>query len=103
MSDWPLIKKTLPGGLRAVLLPRTEGATVTFMVLIGVGSRYETPKQSGLSHFLEHMFFKGTERRPTTKEIAEAIDNIGGESNAFTGEEYTGYYVKVAAAHLAEG
>lgn len=93
----------LPSGLRTVLLPRTEGETVSFLVLVGVGSRYETPRQNGLSHFLEHMFFKGTERRPTTKEIAEAIDNVGGEFNAFTGEEYTGYYVKVATQHLQHG
>jgi predicted Zn-dependent peptidase len=103
MSDFDLIKETLPGGLRAVLLPRHERQTVTFLVLIGVGSRYETPPQSGLSHFLEHMFFKGTTTRPSSKQIAEAIDGIGGEFNAFTGEEYTGYYVKVAAEHLERG
>jgi len=73
------------------------------MILIGVGSRYETPKQAGLSHFLEHMFFKGTQTRPSAKEIAEAIDSVGGEFNAFTGEEYTGYYVKLAAEHLNHG
>jgi predicted Zn-dependent peptidase len=103
MNNFPVIKKKLSSGLRFVLLPRSEGQTVTFMVLIGVGSRYETDKQNGLSHFLEHMFFKGTERRPTTKEIAEAIDGVGGEFNAFTGEEYTGYYVKVSAEHLEHG
>lgn len=103
MKNFPLVEKTLPGGLRTVFLPRHEGQTVTFLVLIGVGSRYETPRQSGLSHFLEHMFFKGTTTRPTTKEIAEAIENIGGEFNAFTGEEYTGYYVKVAAEYLEKG
>jgi predicted Zn-dependent peptidase len=84
-------------------MPRVEMASATILVLIGVGSRYETPKQSGLSHFLEHMFFKGTENRPTTKEIAEAIDNVGGEFNAFTTEEFTGYYVKVASEHIETG
>jgi len=103
MSSFNLTREKLPGGLRAVLLPRRESQTVTFLVLIGTGSRYETPRQGGLSHFLEHMFFKGTANRPTTKEIAEAIDGIGGEFNAFTGEEYTGYYVKVAASHLTTG
>jgi predicted Zn-dependent peptidase len=103
MKNFSITAKTLPGGLRTILLPREEGQTVTFLVLIGVGSRYETPKQSGLSHFLEHMFFKGTKKRPTTKEIAEAIENVGGEFNAFTGEEFTGYYVKVAAEHLEQG
>lgn len=103
MTDFTLLKETLPGGLRTVLLPRQERQTVTFLVLIGVGSRYETPQQSGLSHFLEHMFFKGTSTRPSAKLISEAIDGLGGEFNAFTGEEYTGYYVKVAAEHLERG
>lgn len=100
MSTFNLQQKKLLSGLRTVFLPRAEGETVTFLVLIGVGSRYETPKQAGLSHFLEHMFFKGTSSRPTAKEIAEDLDNVGGEFNAFTGEEYTGYYVKVASKHL---
>lgn len=103
MNEFPLQRKKFKNGLRLVMLPRHDVQTVTVLVLIGVGSRYETLKQNGLSHFLEHMFFKGTERRPTTKEIAEAIDNLGGEFNAFTGEEYTGYYVKVAADHLPTG
>ena len=103
MGSFEVVKKSLSGGLRIVLLPRKESQTVTLLVLVGTGSRYETAREAGLSHFLEHMFFKGTKRRPTTKEIAEVIDNIGGEFNAFTGEEYTGYYVKVAAPHLATG
>ena len=103
MKDFPLTSKKLPTGLRTVLLPRHDVQTVTFLVLIGVGSRYETPRLSGLSHFLEHMFFKGTKNRPTAKEIAEAVDNVGGEFNAFTGEEYTGYYVKLASQHLHHG
>jgi predicted Zn-dependent peptidase len=101
MQDFPLIKKKLPGNLRVVLLPRQEVQTVTLMVLIGVGSRYETPRQGGLSHFLEHMFFKGTERRPDKREIAEVLDRVGAEFNAFTGEEITAYYVKVPKEHLA--
>jgi predicted Zn-dependent peptidase len=102
MSNWPLIRETLPSGLRLVLLPRSERQVVTFMVLIGVGSRYETEEQSGLSHFLEHMFFKGTERRPKTEQIAEAIEKLGGAFNAFTSEEVTAYHVTCAAEHLAE-
>jgi len=84
-------------------MPRREGETVTFMVLVGVGSRYETLRQSGLSHFLEHMFFKGTEKRPDKREIAESLDAVGAEFNAFTGEEVTAYYVKVAKEHLELG
>jgi len=100
MASFRLQNKKLKNGLPTVLVPSDDGGTVTFLVLVGVGSRYETARQSGLSHFLEHMFFKGTTKRPTTKEISEAVDNVGGEFNAFTGEEYTGYYVKVASAHL---
>lgn len=100
MTQIPIQQRKLKNGLQTILLPSTSGGTVTFLVLVGVGSRYETPRQAGLSHFLEHMFFKGTVKRPTTKEISEAVDSVGGEFNAFTGEEYTGYYVKVAAAYL---
>jgi predicted Zn-dependent peptidase len=103
MSTFTVKKKELHDGLRVVLIPRQEVLTATLLVLIGTGSRYETDKQAGLSHFLEHMFFKGTEKRPTTKEIAESVDNIGGEFNAFTGEEFTGFYVKVAASQLPAG
>ncbi len=86
--------------MRVLLLPRTEGKAFTLLVLIGVGSRYEKEKQSGLSHFLEHMFFKGTRKRSDKLEIAETLDNMGAEYNAFTGEEVTGYYVKAAQDHL---
>lgn len=103
MSLFPLQERTTPNGLHLVLMPRHEMQTVTVLVLIGVGSRYETARQGGLSHFLEHMFFKGTKTRPDKKEIAIALDQVGAEFNAFTGEEVTGYYVKVAKEHLALG
>lgn len=103
MTEFPLVQKTLPGGLRVVLLPREQVQTVTFMVLIGVGSRYETPKQNGLSHFLEHMFFKGTKLRPDKKAIAIEMDALGAEFNAFTSEEATSYYVKVAKENIEKG
>ena len=67
--------------------------------MLAAGSRYETEETNGIAHFAEHMFFKGTERRPTARDIAGEIDAIGGEFNAFTGKEYTGYYVKCAAEH----
>lgn len=95
-----IVRDTLPSGVRLVLLPRSDGQAVTFMVLIGVGSRYETITQWGLSHFLEHMFFKGTTTRPDTQQIAEAIDRVGGEFNAFTSEEVTAYHVTVAQEHF---
>ena len=72
--------------------------SVSCFVMFAAGSRYETPRvESGIAHFAEHMFFKGTERRPTARDIATEIDSIGGEFNAFTGKELTGYYVKCAA------
>jgi predicted Zn-dependent peptidase len=67
------------------------------MIMVAAGSRYETRSSSGIAHFSEHMFFKGTERRPAARDIAGEIDAIGGEFNAFTGKEYTGYYVRSAA------
>ncbi len=90
---------TLPNKLKIVTksLPGTEA--ITCLVLAGAGSRYETPERNGLSHFLEHMFFKGGEKYKNTKEVSEAIDSIGGEFNAFTGKEYAGYFVKVASQH----
>lgn len=89
-------KHTFDNGLRLVTkkLPGTEAITV--LVLVGAGSRYETHEIRGISHFLEHMFFKGGEKYKNTKEVSEAIDGVGGKFNAFTGKEYAGYYVKVA-------
>ena len=89
--------KTLSSGLRILTAPSEGTASVTIMAFVGAGSRYEKPKERGMSHFLEHMFFKGGKKYRTTKEVSEAIDGVGGEFNAFTGKEYAGYYVKVAA------
>jgi predicted Zn-dependent peptidase len=75
-----------------VKIPKAKSATV--LAMYKTGSRYENRKNSGLSHFLEHMFFKGTKKRPTTLKISGGLDSIGAEFNAFTGKEYTGYYVK---------
>ncbi len=71
--------------------------SVSCLIMFAAGSRYETPDTSGIAHFAEHMFFKGTERRPTARAIAGEVDGIGAEFNAFTGKEYTGFYVKCAA------
>lgn len=91
--------KTLNSGLKVLEIPVDSAKSVTVLVLFGVGSRYETDKISGLSHFLEHMYFKGSQKRPTAMQISETIDAVGGEMNAFTGKEYTGYYIKVAGEH----
>jgi predicted Zn-dependent peptidase len=91
--------RTLPNGLRVLTADVEQAQSVTCMIMLAAGSRYETSETNGIAHFAEHMFFKGTERRPTAKDIAVEIDSIGGEFNAFTGKEYTGYYVKCAAEH----
>ena len=92
-------RTTLSNGLRVVTAPMPQAKSVACFVMIAAGSRYETRESNGIAHFAEHMFFKGTERRPTARQIAGEIDAIGGEFNAFTGKEYTGYYVKCAAEH----
>lgn len=92
-------KSKLKNGLRIVLAPMHETETVTVMVMTGVGSRYETRKENGLAHFLEHMFFKGTTKRPTAMDISKELDAIGAEYNAYTGKDRTAYYAKVEARH----
>jgi predicted Zn-dependent peptidase len=87
----------LDSGLRILTAPIDSAQSVTCAIMLAAGSRYETPDTNGIAHFAEHMFFKGTERRPTARDISKEIDAIGGEFNAFTGKEYTGYYVKCAA------
>jgi predicted Zn-dependent peptidase len=91
--------RTLSNGLRVLTANVDQAQSVTCMIMLAAGSRYETRETNGIAHFAEHMFFKGTARRPTAKQIAVEIDSIGGEFNAFTGKEYTGYYVKCAAEH----
>ncbi|MBU1953909.1 insulinase family protein [Patescibacteria group bacterium] len=93
-------KSMLADGLRVVTKSLDNTQAVTVLILVGAGSRYETKEINGVAHFLEHMFFKGAKRYKNTKEVSEAIDSIGGEFNAFTGKEYVGYYVKVAAKHV---
>ena len=97
----PILKK-LPNGLRILLVPMVGNKTVTVMSLVQTGSKYETKKITGLSHFLEHMMFKGTMKRPTALAITSELDGLGAECNAFTGQEYTGYYVRGLAEHTEQ-
>jgi predicted Zn-dependent peptidase len=92
-------RETLDNGLRVLTADLPHAQSVAVMVMLAAGSRYETAETSGIAHFAEHMFFKGTERRPSARQIAGEIDAIGGEFNAFTGKESTTYYVKCAADH----
>lgn len=93
-------KKILKNGLRLITVPLEDNPTVTAFVLVEAGTKYETKEQNGISHFLEHMCFKGTEKRPRAVDIATELDQIGAAYNAFTSHEYTGYYAKAAAKHI---
>jgi len=90
-------RRVLPNGLRVLTAPMAQAQSASCFFMLAAGSRYETPESNGIAHFAEHMFFKGTERRPTARAISAEVDGIGGEFNAFTSKEYTGYYVKCAA------
>ncbi len=93
-------KTTLKNGLRVLAIPMKNAKSVTVLILVGTGSKYETKDINGMSHFLEHMFFKGTKKRPTTLKISETLDMIGGQYNAFTSKEVTGFWAKVDKKHV---
>ena len=90
-------RDTLPNGLRVLRADMPQVQSVTCMIMLAAGSPYQTSETNGIAHFAEHMFFKGTERRPTARQIGMEVDSLGGEFNAFTSKEYTGYYVRCAA------
>lgn len=94
-------KDILSNKIPFISVPVKGVKTTTALVLFKTGSRYETAKNNGISHFLEHMFFKGTKKRPTTFALSSELDSLGGEFNAFTSKEFTGYWVKVANSKLA--
>ena len=73
---------------------------MTLLVLVGTGSKYETKNINGISHFLEHLFFKGTKHRPNAGDVHQELDRLGSEHNAFTSQELTGYWVKAAGKHF---
>ena len=91
-------RQTLPNGLRVLTAPLPHAQSVACFVMLAAGSRYEEQANRGIAHFAEHMFFKGTERRPSSRDLTTLVDGIGGEFNAFTSKEYTGYYVRCAGA-----
>lgn len=93
-------KITLDNGLRIITAPMQGTNTVTILVLCGTGSDYEAKEINGISHFLEHMFFKGTKNRPTPDTIKHELDGMGSISNAFTSHELTGYHIKAAKTYL---
>lgn len=94
----PVLKK-LKNGMTALLVSHDAAESMTALVLTRVGSRYETKEINGASHFIEHLMFKGTTRRPSTEDISRELDRYGAEYNAYTGKDVTGYYVKMDAKH----
>ena len=93
-------KTTLNNNLRVITIPMPDSLTTTVLVLVEAGSKYETKEINGLSHFLEHMCFKGTKKRPKSIDISSELDSIGAVYNAFTGMEYTGYFAKARTVHF---
>ncbi|MDO8261397.1 MAG: pitrilysin family protein [Candidatus Magasanikbacteria bacterium] len=93
---------TLKNGLKLITAPMNGTKTATILVMVGTGSKYERRENSGISHFLEHMFFKGTTKRPTCLALSAELDSLGAEFNAFTSKEYTGYWVKVDAKKIEQ-
>lgn len=87
----------LKNGLKVLLVPIEGVKSLTVMKMYNVGSRHETREIAGMAHFLEHMMFKGTNKRKTAQDISVELDSVGAQFNAFTGKDVTGYYVKVAA------
>ncbi|MBU1915626.1 insulinase family protein [Patescibacteria group bacterium] len=90
----------LKNGTRVITIPHADTAAVTVLALYEVGSRYENAALSGASHFIEHLMFKGTRRRPTTLDISRDLDSVGADYNAFTAKDYTGYYIKLQSGRF---
>jgi len=87
-------KIELNNGFKVILVPQKQRFTTTVMISVGIGSEYENKSNNGISHFLEHMCFKGTLKRPKAIDISEELDSLGASYNAFTSQELTSYYVK---------
>jgi predicted Zn-dependent peptidase len=98
--DFKIEKKQLDNGLQVLLVPMESVPSVTSFVMVQAGSRWEKEEKAGISHFLEHMVFKGTDKYPSHIELASAVDSVGADFNAFTSKEYTGFYVRAASMHL---
>ena len=91
---------TLENGLTVLLVDTESFPTVTTMILVGAGSRYENAKNNGIAHFFEHMAFKGSKKYPNSFDISSTIEGIGGVFNAFTAKDHTGYWVKAPGSHF---
>ncbi|HYE59565.1 MAG TPA: pitrilysin family protein [Candidatus Kapabacteria bacterium] len=91
---------TLPNKARVILVPQKDTKSLTSLIMYPVGSRYEPEKMAGVSHYIEHLMFKGTKKRKNTLVLTREIDRLGAEYNAFTSKEYMGYYIKADAAYM---
>lgn len=91
---------TLSNGLRVIFIDTKAFPTITSLLLVGAGSRYELKGNNGIAHFLEHMFYKGSKNYPNQEIISQIIEGMGGHWNAFTSKDYTGYYIKAASSHF---
>lgn len=91
---------TLSNGLRVILIDTQAFPTITALLLVSAGSRYETEKNNGISHFLEHMAFKGTKKYPSSFELSSFIEGLGASFNAYTSKDHTGYYIKATNEHF---
>ncbi|HTL39803.1 MAG TPA: pitrilysin family protein [Methylomirabilota bacterium] len=96
----PYLKKTYKNGLTLLSVPIPNALSIIMSVFVKAGSRYEEAPVNGISHFLEHLHFKGTKKYPTAKKLSEVVDSIGGEFNANTGKEHTQYYIRATSEHL---
>ena len=93
--------RSLKNGMKMILVPQKGAESMTILVLTKIGSRYESASLNGASHFVEHLMFKGTKRRPKTELISQELDRYGAAYNAYTDKDVTGYYIKMDAAHTA--
>src|SRR5206468_6844055 len=93
----------LAGGATLVTAAMPERLSASVVLMFGGGSRLEDDRLAGVSHFIEHLFFKGTRRRPSSKEIADAVEGVGGFINASTDKELTAYWTRVPSEHMALG
>lgn len=100
MISFSYNKKVYPNGLTLLTVPLPDAPSVTVSLFFKVGSRYEQARINGISHFIEHLHFKGSKKYPTAKKLSEAIDSIGGEFNANTGKEHTQYFIRADQKHL---
>src|SRR3989344_1384082 len=94
------LQSTLENGLKVIIVDTKAFPSLTTLLLVGAGSRYENEINNGIAHFFEHMAFKGSKKYPTSMILSSTIESFGGVFNAFTGKDHTGYWIKAPARHF---